>query len=359
MIKYVAIVLLVTQNVSAMLTMHYSQVGGLYISSTAVVLQEMIKLMISLFLLVYQRRNEKELTGAFIHSRLANTKDMPRIGVPGSLYLVSNNLLFVTTKNLSTAEAMLLMQLKILATGILSYWMLGKILSKMQTLSLFVLFFGAVLAEIPKQDGRLLEEAPNRLLGIVAVLISVMIGAFAGIYTEMLLKETQDSMWMRNIQLSLFGIFLGCGVCLFKDLQSIAERGFFQGYSTIVWVVIFGNAVGGLLVAVVLKYGDNILKSFAVAVSLILAYIVQKIIEPEAKDAPYFIPGAILVSVAVTLYGLFPPKQAIRSPEGLKQIFEQSEDEVNSLILDSDIESNSVGRRSSQSKCEIDDADGL
>lgn len=45
-----------------------------------------------------------------------------------------------------------------------------------------------------------------------------------------------------------------------QDGPKVAEGGFFQGYSTLVWTVITVNAAGGLLIAVVVKYADNILK---------------------------------------------------------------------------------------------------
>lgn len=45
-----------------------------------------------------------------------------------------------------------------------------------------------------------------------------------------------------------------------QDGQKVAEGGFFQGYSLLVWTVITVNAAGGLLIAVVVKYADNILK---------------------------------------------------------------------------------------------------
>ena len=40
----------------------------------------------------------------------------------------------------------------------------------------------------------------------------------------------------------------------------ISEKGFFVGYDNFVWFTVAQNALGGLLVAVVVKYADNILK---------------------------------------------------------------------------------------------------
>ena len=39
------------------------------------------------------------------------------------------------------------------------------------------------------------------------------------------------------------------------------------------WYVVFANALGGLFVALVMKYADNILKGFATSVSIVLRYV--------------------------------------------------------------------------------------
>ena len=53
-------------------------------------------------------------------------------------------------------------------------------------------------------------------------------------------------------------------MCIFfklKDGTAIADRGsMFYGYDALVWSIIITYAVGGLTVAVVIKYADNILK---------------------------------------------------------------------------------------------------
>ena len=42
--------------------------------------------------------------------------------------------------------------------------------------------------------------------------------------------------------------------------EIVFERGFFHGYDGLVATVVFLQAAGGLLVAAVVKYADNILK---------------------------------------------------------------------------------------------------
>ena len=47
-----------------------------------------------------------------------------------------------------------------------------------------------------------------------------------------------------------------------KDSEAIATGGWLQGYNNITWTVVVLQGVGGLTVAVVVKYADNILKVF-------------------------------------------------------------------------------------------------
>lgn len=46
-------------------------------------------------------------------------------------------------------------------------------------------------------------------LGLLAVMMACTTSGFAGVYFEKILKGTNCSVWMRNIQLGLFSVVLG------------------------------------------------------------------------------------------------------------------------------------------------------
>ena len=68
------------------------------------------------------------------------------------------------------------------------------------------------------------------------------------------------SLWMRNIQLGSFSLFLGLLAVVFKDGAAVANRGYFSGYSPMVWLCISLHSLGGLAVAMVVKYADNVVR---------------------------------------------------------------------------------------------------
>jgi len=57
-----------------------------------------------------------------------------------------------------------------------------------------------------------------------------------------------------------------------KDGAAISKEGFFVGYNWVVWMAITFQAVGGLLVALVVNYADNIAKNFATSISIIISF---------------------------------------------------------------------------------------
>lgn len=65
---------------------------------------------------------------------------------------------------------------------------------------------------------------------------------------------------MRNVQLGSFSLLLGLLVVWFYDGAKVADRGFFSGYSPMVWLCISLNSLGGLAVAMVVKYADNVVR---------------------------------------------------------------------------------------------------
>ncbi len=72
-------------------------------------------------------------------------------------------------------------------------------------------------------------------------------------------------------------------------------------------MTIFLSAAGGLIVAVVVKYADNILKGFATSLSILLSCLVSSYLFLDVDYNSQFVVGALIVLSAVFGYGYNPP----------------------------------------------------
>lgn len=145
--------------------------------------------------------------------------------------------------------------------------MLRKQLSGVQWFSLVVLMGGVALVQLPSasvqnpsSSSGVSSREQSPLLGFSAVVMACFLSGFSGVYFEKLLKSTPQSVYVRNVQLGALGVILGMAVCYVKEGHEISEKGFFFGYDVMVWFTVFLLALGGLVVAAVVKYADNILK---------------------------------------------------------------------------------------------------
>ena len=59
------------------------------------------------------------------------------------------------------------------------------------------------------------------------------------------------------------------------DGDALSTYGFFHGYSNLTWTVIALQASTGLIVAITIKYTDNIVKAFYMLSSLQLIFLLQ------------------------------------------------------------------------------------
>ncbi|KAG9460468.1 hypothetical protein GDO78_021642, partial [Eleutherodactylus coqui] len=196
-------------------------------------------------------------------------------------------------------------QLKILTTALFSVLLLRKSLSRLQWGSLIILFAGVAIVQSEQAGGKenVASSGQNYIVGLIAVGVSCLSSGFAGVYFERILKGSSGSVWLRNIQLGIFGTALGLLAMWQQDGTAVAEKGFFYGYTPLVWCVIFNQAFGGLLVAVVVKYADNILKGFATSLSIVVSTAASVHLFGFHVDLPFAL-GAGLVIGAVYLYSL-------------------------------------------------------
>ena len=67
------------------------------------------------------------------------------------------------------------------------------------------------------------------------------------------------------------------------------------------------NALGGLVIAAVIKYADSILKGFTASISIILSSIVSYFLLKDFEPSTLFIIGSRFVIAATFLYGYEKP----------------------------------------------------
>lgn len=87
---------------------------------------------------------------------------------------------------------------------------------------------------------------------------------FVPLFASSFQGSSSTSLWVRNIQLGSYGMAFGIFTVLMNDATAVASRGFFVGYSPMVWLSISLNSLGGLAVAMVVKYTNNLVSRFSI-----------------------------------------------------------------------------------------------
>ncbi|XP_057282407.1 LOW QUALITY PROTEIN: UDP-galactose translocator-like [Pezoporus wallicus] len=336
-----SLAVLVLQNASLVLSIRYvrTRPGQRFRPSTAVVLAELLKGSAGFVLLVLQHRGSvRQALGSLQGALWGQAGDTLRLAVPSLIYTLQNNLQYVAISNLPAATFQVTYQLKILTTAVFSVLLLGTPLSRTQWLSLALLSVGVALvqAEQGTDTGDAAgnpgtppsaPDAPppqSYAVGLAAVAASCLSSGFAGVYFERLLKRRGGSIWLRNVQLGAVGTALALAAMAATDGAAVARDGFFYGYTGAVWAVVLNQAAGGLLVAVVVRYADNILKGFATALAILASTAASVPLFGFRPRAP-FLAGTALVLAAVCLYGRPQHRQWQRQDEAPQQQQQQQE----------------------------------
>ena len=264
--------------------------------------------------------------------------DALKIIIPSLLYLVQNSLLYVALSNLSAPLFQVTYQAKLLTTAVVSTIMLNRRYSFKQWICLSLLGVGVAIVVLGESSGskddkdasaqngdnkneeaadaasEAAEESAgdnkqNLFVGLIAVSIACLSSALAGVYFEKVLKKPTNeggaarapvSLWMRNIQMAFFSVCIG-----FIQYMSLkgddAKKPFMHGFTPWVYVLVSLQAGGGLLVAAVIKYADNVLKGMATGVSVVFGSVCAVFLFGTELSGQFFT-GASLVLGSVYFF---------------------------------------------------------
>ena len=326
-VQAASLFVLVFQNTGLVLAMRWSRLakGDLYHPTTAVVMVEASKYAACMaYLLVTQGPAAPMRT--LRAEVICKPREVARVSVPALLYTMQSNLLFVALSNMDPAFFQVAYQLKILTTAVFSVTMLRRRVSAGQWAALVLLTAGIAMVALAQKEqetnaiasgaaaDREAAKHRNTALGLSIVLLLCLSSGFAGVYFEKVLKRTSGGLVVRNLQLGSVSLVLALAACSWNTGEELARDGFFYGYTPWVWLTIALQAFGGLLVAVVMRYGDNILKNFALAFSILLSYALSTQLFGVPWSARFGV-GALLVIVATACYGAAAPKPVPGAPK--------------------------------------------
>ncbi|KAJ6622862.1 nucleotide-sugar transporter-domain-containing protein [Mycena sp. CBHHK59/15] len=334
-LKYVSLVTLAVQNAALSIVMHYSRVSTppslSYSPASAVLLNELFKGGIS-FLIALARVPQVAERPWHRMSFWTVLRELPypwtppfwwlcgeilspdcwKLSIPAILYVVQNTLQFVAVSNLPVASFQVTYQMKILTTP-------PSPLSPTKWLSLFFLAIGVGIVQIQTSTvgqvaknvavGSAHDSAPlhihvmSPLKGFGAVTAACFTSGLAGVYFEMVLKNSRADLWVRNVQLALFSLIPALLPVIYSSGSHPGGfmRDFFRHFGPWAWATVAIQVFGGLVTAIVIKYSDNILKGFATSLSIVLSFLASVALF-HFSITPSFIIGATTVLCATWMY---------------------------------------------------------
>jgi len=316
-IKLIVLSLLVLQNATQTLLMRYSRgiLSESYNPTVAVITTEMCKFSVCVLLIAIGigdsglSNSHHSITSKVVHL-IGNSGYS---WVPATCYFLQNSLQYVASENLSSSVFAVLQQMKILSAALASVCILGRHLMWRQWRALLLLVAGGLLMEYHTfslhNEGDL-GNNNDPVKGTAAILTIVGLSGFAGVMTELLLKNKKVrgqsesvalSIWDRNIQLSFWSIAFGF-VSLMIDRSWMSEPGgLFHGFSGLTLLLVAIWTAGGLLVAMTIKYLDVIIKGFASAISLIIICFCGSLFLGDYLDIVFLV-GATVTVIATFNY---------------------------------------------------------
>jgi len=193
------------------------------------------------------------------------------------------------------ATEQVLVQGKILTTGVVWWWVFGREMGLRKWMGLTILFLGTVLAGWPQQAP--LHE--KRML----IMLYVWVSASAGVYNEWLYKNFSKDENIHTCNIRIYTI--GCAVNLAAHLTNDPSLGSLvsltSGYNRYCWGLVATYSLMGLLVAQVMKYLDSIVKLFMSGSSMYISAVFSWAIFGYFPTWNFSV-GMVLVTIAMVLY---------------------------------------------------------
>jgi UDP-sugar transporter A1/2/3 len=212
-----------------------------------------------------------------------------RFALPAGLYLINNLIYYTVLPHTDPTLLQVCVLAKLPTTGILHHYMIKKQRNVYAWFSLLGLCIGLAIFNIPT-DHKIVGGATSAwYLAPVAGFVIACLSALANIFSETSTKEGE--FWESQALLYSWGVLFATIACPLapstnRSSAGSVPPGTLQTVTTVAFLVLVTSGTG-LVVAVVLRARDNILKVIGTAASLITISISQYILLPELRASTF------------------------------------------------------------------------
>ena len=229
------------------------------------------------------------------------------MAVPAVLYLAMNMLGFVSLRRVDAGTFAVVQQSKVFFTALFARVLLGRSLSVPKWCTLTILVLGVTLISLLSQPGAAAcgplttSSVPADLsasaytIGLLAVGTDSALSGYATVYFERVLKTTVLTVWDRNLQLAFWSMLIYAPWAAWEHPNPL------HGWSLVTLLLALLGAVGGILVALVIKHADGIAKNLATASSIVLTTAAGHVLFNGPMSGAIVV-GSLIVIVAGFAY---------------------------------------------------------
>lgn len=238
--------------------------------------------------------------------------------VPALLYCFYNNLAFVNLAAFDPTTYNLLLQFRVVITGLSFQVLFKKQLTRRQWFSLLLLTVGCIVKHLglpskspPAAAGGKVASLLGSLCSfhMLLLLLQVFCSCFAGVYNEFLLKDTgvDIDIMVHNVFMYIDSIVCNAAMLVVRGeaRSAFSTASIATLVNPLVIAVIVNGAVCGIVTSVFLKSLNSILKTFASALDLSVMAVLCWIIFRIPIDA-YTVAAIAIVSIAIYCYSQQP-----------------------------------------------------
>lgn len=138
-------------------------------------------------------------------------------------------------------------------------------------------------------------------VGILFAVGSCVTSGLAAVWFEMLLKSSKVNLWVMNIQLAALSVLITTG----GVLSTAGVGAFLKSFDRLALLAVTFSASDGLVIALVMKYADAILKGFATSVAICITAVVSVVMGDQPASQQLAL-GCGIVGSAVMMYAWSP-----------------------------------------------------